>query len=364
MMKPEAESKPQERRPVVVCIDDDPEILKSLKRLLRSDDYEVVATADPGEALDRILQPPVDVFIADQRMPGVDGTELLRVVERKSPQTRRMMISAYPEPVWRAASEPSLIQHFIPKPWNDELLKAILRRVTTPRSRKAAAPRRSSPLGLDFMKEIPLLVDCAGRYTFQINPRILKMLRKGRREGRSILAVLEGLDRLKDDPAALIADLELGVTASGVALNLVDASGLAARHLELRGNPSPLLSVWGPDATRPARSFVLVDPATPRRVFLKLLLDGLGQVCRTADNPEQGRELLQRERCDRILVDVSDPRHTMDWIEELSQLEPPISVVPLLPETRRWHPDVFDRWTLDAPLIRPYALREVLALTA
>lgn len=81
MMQSESRLTPsprRERRPVVVCIDDDPEILSALRRVLRSDRYDLLTTVDPEEALDRILRPPVDVFIADERMPGITGTDLLK----------------------------------------------------------------------------------------------------------------------------------------------------------------------------------------------------------------------------------------------------------------------------------------------
>jgi len=352
----------RERRPVVVCIDDDPAILSALRRVLRSDRYDLLTTVDPEEALDRILRPPVDVFIADERMPGITGTDLLRVVEQQSPATRRVMISAYPEPAGRLRSDRSLVQHFIPKPWNDGLLRAILNRMTA--GAYATDRWRAGPKDDEFMREIPILADCSGRKIFQIVPAVLRQLRRARREGRAILAVLEGLRQLQDDPAALLADLELGVTAAGVSLHLVDASGLAARYRRLRGDPSPLISVHGPDPGRPSRSFLLVDPSTPRRVFLKLLLSSLGQACRAVKSAEEARPLVEGETFDGILVDLSEPHEMMEWIEEISAGGRGLNVVPLLPPSRRWDPAVFDRWQLQAPLIRPYALREILELTA
>ena len=351
----------RERRPVVVCIDDDPSVLRALRRVLRSDDYEVLTTADPETALDRILRPPVDVFIADERMPGITGTDLLRVVEQQSPDTRRVIISAYPEAALRARSQQSLVQHFIPKPWNDELLKAIVRRMTAPRGRDEAPDARSAePAG--FMREIPILADCAGRKIFQIVPRILKLLRRARRDQRPILAVLEGIGRLSDDPSALLADLELGVTASNVEMVLVDGSGLALKYSRLSGSPSPLMSIHGPRGTRPAKNFLLVDSATPRRTFLKLLLGGLGHSCRAVATVEEARPLAEKEEFDRILIDLSDAHDTMDWIEEISGGGRGLRVVPLLPASRHWDPAVFERWHLQAPMIRPYSFREVLGL--
>jgi len=347
------------RRPVVVCIDDDPAVLGSLRRLLREERYTVIATSDPEVALGRIQHPPVDVFIADQRLPGLSGTDLLRVVEQQSPATRRVIISAYPESAVRPGENRTLVQHFIPKPWNDDLLKAILRRLTGVASRTRILRRGG---GTGFMREIPVLVECGGRPLHDIVPRMIRLFRKARTRNRGVVAVLEGLSTMQGDPGALLADLELGSTLSGVSLALVDGSGMAERYCRLRGGLASGVSVHGPEGSGRPRSFLLVDPENSRRVFVKLLLNGLGHVCRTAKNADEARAAASGQAFDWILADLGDPEELMEWIQELAASARPTPVIPLLPPERHLDPAVLERWGLSRPLTRPYAFRELLEL--
>jgi len=355
------------QRPVVVCVDDDPAVLRSLQRILHKDAYDLLTTQDPDVALDRIHRAPVDVFIADERMPSISGTDLLRVVELQSPETRRVMISAYPDETGSARSDRSLIQHFIPKPWNDELFRAILRRMVAGRDRKPVGERLPADRSLrfageDFMREIPVVAECLGRRIVEIVPPALRVFRKGRNAGRPVVALLESLPMLRGDPAALIADLELAASASGVDLILVDGSGLAARYRRLRGMLSARVSVYGPDDVPRSRKFLLVDAVTPRRVFLRLLLGGLGHRCRAVATPDEARDIVRAGDYDRVLVDLSDPQETMDWIEARALEERPVPMVPLMPAARNWDHAFLDRWRLQRPLVRPYRFREILEL--
>lgn len=345
------------RRPVVVAIDDDPAVLRSLRRILPDDRYDLVTTTDPEEALDRVFRLPVDVFITDQRMPGVAGTDLLRVVEKQSPKTRRVVLSAFPDPSDFLKSGESLVQHFIPKPWNDDLLRAIVRRMTGERRRETAVRPEA------FMKEVPILAECGGRRGSEILPRILRVFRKARRDQRGVLAILEGLPKLQDDPAALLADLELGATTAGVRLELVDGSGLAARYRRLRGAPSPLVGVHGPGPGKAGGPWLLVDASPARRVFLKLLLEGLGRTCRAVETVDEVRALPGSEPFGRLLVDLTEPYEALNWMGEIAARPGRPPIVPLLPAAMTWwDPKVFARWSLDPPLKRPYALEDFLGI--
>lgn len=352
---------------MVVCIDDDPAVLRALQRILQKDSYDLRTTRDPDVALDQIHRTPVDVFIADERMPSISGTDLLKVVELRSPETRRVMISAFPDATGSARSDRSLIQHFIPKPWNDDLFRAIVRRMVTGRDRKPDGERLPANRNLrfagdDFLREIPVVAECLGRRIVDIVPAALKVFRKGRSAGRSVVALLESLPMLQEDPAALLADLELAASASGVDLILVDGSGLAARYRRLRGEVSPRVSVYGPDNVSRSRKFLLVDAATPRRVFLRLLLGGLGHQCRAVATADEARDIVRTGDFDRVLVDLSDPQETMDWIEGRSAEERPVPMVPLMPASRKWDHAFLDRWRLQRPLVRPYQFQEILEL--
>ncbi len=87
---------------------------------------KVVSSAE--EALTFIQQDPVAVLITDQRMTGMSGDELLRRVKEISPDTVRMILTAYSdlEPILNAVNE-GLVVRYVIKPWDRAELEEILR---------------------------------------------------------------------------------------------------------------------------------------------------------------------------------------------------------------------------------------------
>ena len=71
--------------PKVLCVDDEPSILSSLRRLLRAHGYQVLI-ADSGAAGLAILeQEAVDVIISDMRMPEMNGAQFLSIARASWP---------------------------------------------------------------------------------------------------------------------------------------------------------------------------------------------------------------------------------------------------------------------------------------
>ncbi len=113
----------------LLIVDDEPNVLKSLKRLLIDTDYRIL-TAESGEKGLKILaENEIQVVISDYRMPGMAGVEFLNEVKGKYPDTIRMILSGYADvaAVVEAINE-GHIYKFIAKPWNDqEIMTTIIR---------------------------------------------------------------------------------------------------------------------------------------------------------------------------------------------------------------------------------------------
>jgi signal transduction histidine kinase len=77
----------------VLFVDDEPEVLSSLKRLLRTETYDLLFAQSAREALDLLERERVHVIVVDLRMPEMDGFELLKRVEQKYPDIIRMVLS-------------------------------------------------------------------------------------------------------------------------------------------------------------------------------------------------------------------------------------------------------------------------------
>ncbi len=113
----------------LLLVDDEPNIIAALKRLMRRDGH-VILTANSGpEGLDVLSRHRVDVIVSDQRMPGMTGVEFLRAAKEKYPDTIRIVLSGYTElqSVTDAINE-GAVYRFLTKPWDDELLRAHIQK--------------------------------------------------------------------------------------------------------------------------------------------------------------------------------------------------------------------------------------------
>lgn len=117
----------QEVTPTLLLVDDDANVLSSLKRLLRRENYHILTAGNSDESLALLAQHDVGVLIVDQRMPGMGGTELLARVRTIHPRTVRMVLSGYTaiDSLTQAINRGD-IYRFFTKPWDDaELLHAV-----------------------------------------------------------------------------------------------------------------------------------------------------------------------------------------------------------------------------------------------
>lgn len=140
---PSAEGKPR-----VLLVDDEENILASLRRLLRREPYELFS-ADSGENALRVMESdPVHLIVTDYRMPGMTGTELLQEVQQRWPDTVRIVLSGYSEikAIISAINE-GAIYKFITKPWNDEEIKLNIRRALEQHMLEAENKRMAAEIG-------------------------------------------------------------------------------------------------------------------------------------------------------------------------------------------------------------------------
>ena len=117
------------RKHTIVLIDDEPQILAALRRVLRAEPYDVRSTSSPVEALEWARRGGVSLMVVDQRMPGMCGTELAQCVRGMSPDTVRVMLTAYPGNGLVRHGLAEDVQWLIAKPWNDEAFRLAIRRL-------------------------------------------------------------------------------------------------------------------------------------------------------------------------------------------------------------------------------------------
>lgn len=113
--------------PLVVIIDDEPEILSAIKRCLMRVDAHIESFSSPLLALEFIADHEPVMVISDHRMPHLTGLECLKKIKQLWPDTRRIMLSAYQEfEVISSGFNEEIIEQFISKPWkNIELITLV-----------------------------------------------------------------------------------------------------------------------------------------------------------------------------------------------------------------------------------------------
>ena len=105
----------------VLFVDDEVQILSSLRRTLLEEDYHCEFASSGPEALAIMEKKPVSVIVTDMRMPGMDGLKLLKITKERYPDTVRIVLSGYTQlPQVLAAVNKADIFRFIPKPWQGE----------------------------------------------------------------------------------------------------------------------------------------------------------------------------------------------------------------------------------------------------
>lgn len=111
----------------LLIVDDEPQILKSLKRELKGEGY-CIFTAESGRAgLDAVVNHDIGVVLSDQMMPGMDGIGFLEEVRRLKPQTVRIILTAYGSIDYASqAINRSNVFGYLSKPWNSGDLKKFL----------------------------------------------------------------------------------------------------------------------------------------------------------------------------------------------------------------------------------------------
>ncbi|MEZ4388106.1 MAG: response regulator [Candidatus Krumholzibacteriia bacterium] len=113
----------------VLFVDDEENILRTLRRLCRREPYEVmVATSGPA-ALAMLEERPASVIISDYRMPEMTGVEMLARAKNIVPDSVRIILSGFADTqaVMEAINKGE-VYRFLAKPWDDhELLTTITR---------------------------------------------------------------------------------------------------------------------------------------------------------------------------------------------------------------------------------------------
>lgn len=111
----------------VLFVDDEPNILSSLRRLCRREPFRVAVAGSGPEALALLAQTPAQVILSDYRMPGMTGVEFLARAKEIVPDSIRIILSGFADTqaVVEAINKGE-VYRYLAKPWDDRELLATI----------------------------------------------------------------------------------------------------------------------------------------------------------------------------------------------------------------------------------------------
>jgi len=114
----------KEEQFALLFVDDEPGVLKSLKRVFNEENYIIHTASNGNEALELLDKGKIHLIVSDHRMPGMTGAQLLRLIKQRWPEIIRIMLTGYADvqSIMGAVNE-GAVYKFITKPWNDEDLR-------------------------------------------------------------------------------------------------------------------------------------------------------------------------------------------------------------------------------------------------
>lgn len=284
-------------KPLVICVDDEPGVLAALQRVLRREPYETIATEDPGRVLELVGQRPVSLVVADQRMPSMSGTQLLKAVRRESPATLGLILSGHATfGDIDSALDDGTVVCFVPKPWDDSEFRTEIRRLlhlegvdrSRPRTERPRRPSVGSP------PRTALRVDCSRLDCAEILAGIEEYLRQSEPPLRRAALVLENLGLVKASLSRFLSEVIHALVRSASPVALVEESGIAADFIRFLGEDLPFV-LYSRESELPQPRRVLLVGTFDSVRFLPRRIASAGHSCVRAGTVSQAiRQMLLR----------------------------------------------------------------------
>ena len=111
----------------VLVVDDEPEIRQMVRELLTRAGYDVTEAADGKLAIEALRKQPFDVVISDILMPEKDGLEVIMFLQRESPLTKCIAMSAPSNRVFLQSAQLLGATRVIEKPFTASELESAVR---------------------------------------------------------------------------------------------------------------------------------------------------------------------------------------------------------------------------------------------
>ncbi|RJP79350.1 MAG: response regulator [Candidatus Zixiibacteriota bacterium] len=206
--------------PRVLFVDDEPYVLKALRRVFMDDDLEIDTAENGPSALTYLQDHPVDLILSDHNMPEMTGVEFLRRCREIQPGAIRMLITGRGEmDIVLQAINQGHVYKFFHKPWDDDQLRVSVLRALEFRAAQEEVRRQQAELARHQAFNQTMITvshyinnfNCAltmsleslteavksGRVT-GLSPEHQTLVRESLRAAEKVTAVLRILNRLEE----------------------------------------------------------------------------------------------------------------------------------------------------------------------
>ena len=125
----------------LLCVDDEPQILNSLRRFCRNNGFSMLCATSGHEAFAQLEREGAGVILTDFQMPQMNGLDFLRQARALYPNIPGIILSGYADlPIVTAALRDGEIFGFVAKPWDRDKLATLIRAAA---ARPRVAPQES-----------------------------------------------------------------------------------------------------------------------------------------------------------------------------------------------------------------------------
>jgi DNA-binding response OmpR family regulator len=152
----------------ILVVDDEPVARQSLSDILRLEGYSVASAANGHAAIEHVRMHPVDLLIVDLRMPGMDGLEVVQVVNQVSPETEVILLTAFGSTETAIQALRLRIHDYLLKPASPthvlaSVKKGLMRRAARLRAKSAGADGDLDETATQFTLKDGTVVDLSRR---------------------------------------------------------------------------------------------------------------------------------------------------------------------------------------------------------
>ena len=112
--------------PQILVMEDELTMAKGLEMVLTEEGYDVDLAMTGHSALDKFIQKPFDLLVADLRLPDMDGMDVIKEVKDRAPETEAIIITGYPSVSTAVNSVKMGVFDYIRKPFTEDELKGAV----------------------------------------------------------------------------------------------------------------------------------------------------------------------------------------------------------------------------------------------